>query len=383
MAKLPYSRVINVNLTRNQAFPTRRGFGVQLILTNTAVAGKLDASNRTRVYGTMEEVAVDHASNTPFYSAALEAFSQNPRPVQIKAGFVSAATPATMTTAAMSSELDAIYDQDSEWYWITIGNPALRDIAALDALVTWTEAKEKLAIIDTNDIGHQTPGNTTTISARHRGTVDRSATFYHTSSAEFPGVALAAVLSTFNFDEANSAYTAKFKRLNGVAPVNLGSAAVQSITGFVPQLGQSPAAGHNSNTYIDVGGRQFVAEGSTLNPNLFIDEIHASDWIIARTEEEMLGMFLNNKRIPFTDAGMEILAAGPRTVMALANRAGLIANDLDPLTGDYAPAVEITVPSVFSVPEAQRKARIAPAIAVRFRYAGAVHYTVINYHMTF
>jgi hypothetical protein len=38
---------------------------------------------------------------------------------------------------------------------------------------------------------------------------------------------------------------------------------------------------------------------------------------------------------------------------------------------------------VFDVPEAQRKARIAPAIAVRFRYAGAVHYTTINYTMTF
>jgi len=38
---------------------------------------------------------------------------------------------------------------------------------------------------------------------------------------------------------------------------------------------------------------------------------------------------------------------------------------------------------VFSVPESQRKARIAPEIKVTFRYAGAVHYTTINYRMTF
>ena len=42
MAKLPYSRVVNVNLTRSDAFPSRRGFGIPLILTTTAVAGILD-----------------------------------------------------------------------------------------------------------------------------------------------------------------------------------------------------------------------------------------------------------------------------------------------------------------------------------------------------
>ena len=80
---------------------------------------------------------------------------------------------------------------------------------------------------------------------------------------------------------------------------------------------------------------------------------------------------------------MEMLAAAPRTVMQIANQAGLIANDLNPETGEYEPAVVYEIPSVFSVPEAQRKARIAPAIKVTFRYAGSVHYTTINYHMTF
>ena len=118
-------------------------------------------------------------------------------------------------------------------------------------------------------------------------------------------------------------------------------------------------------------------------PNVFIDEIHATDWIIARTEEETLGILLNNARIPYTDAGMEQLASGARAVMRMADRAGLIANDLDPETGDYLPSVIFTIPSVFDVPASQRKARIAPEIKVEFRYAGAVHYTTINYRMTF
>lgn len=379
MAKLPYSRVVNVTLTRSDAFPSRRGFGVLLLLTSVVVAGQLDASNRTKVYGSMEEVAVDHAAGTEVYEALEAAFSQNPRPLQVKVGFVT--LDGTPIAAELTTQLDAIYDADQEWYWIAI-TALMRDQAYLDGLVEWVEAKNKIAILDSNDVGHLTVGNTTALGSRHQGTVERTAVFYHDDADEYPGVALAGLLGTYNFDQANTAYTAKFKRLRSVSPVNLGSAAIQSITGFTPALGQSEAAGHMVNTYVDIGGRDFVIEGSMLTPNVFIDEIHATDWIIARTEEETLAILLNNDRVPYTDAGMELLASGARTVMRIADRAGLIANDLDE-EGNYSPAVVFTIPSVFDVPASQRKARIAPEIAITFRYAGAVHYTTINYRMTF
>lgn len=380
MAKLPYSRVVNVTLSRNDAFPSRRGFGVPLFLTSVQKVGKLDPTHLTRVYGSMEEVAVDWATSDDFYKAAEAAFAQNPRPLQVKAGYYDASTG--LNAAGLKAELDAIYDADQDWYWLCVETD-LRDDAVLDGLIEWTEAKNKLAVIDSNDAGHESSGNTTCISARHKGTVERTAVFYHTDVAEHCAFALAASLGTRNFDEANTAYTAKFKRLRSVTPINKGSAAVQAVTGFTPQLGQSEAAGHMANTYIDIGGRDFVVEGSTLTPNVFIDEIHSTDWIIARTEEELLGILLNNARVPFTDAGMEQLASAARTVMRQAFRAGLIADDLNPLTGLYEPSVVVTVPSVFDVPESQRKARIAPAITVVFRYSGAVHYSTVNYTMTF
>lgn len=380
MAKLPYSRVVNVNLTRSDAFPSRRGFGVPLILTTTAVAGQLDATHRTKVYGTIDEVAVDHIASTEFYKAAEAAFSQNPRPLQIKGGFATFA-PADGLAAALKTELNSIVASDADWYWLTI-LPAMRDKASLDGLVEWVEAQPKFAILDSNAVGMQAV-ETASIAGRNKGEVTRTAVFYHDDAAEYPGIALAASLGTRNFDQADSAYTAKFKRLQGIGPVNLGSAAVQAITGFVPELGQSTTAGNMANTYIDIGGQSFVVEGSTLTPNVFIDEIHATDWIIARTEEETLGILLNNDRVPYTDAGMETLASGARTVMRMADRAGLIANDLDPATGLYSPAVTFTIPSVFDVPESQRKSRIAPEIQIEFRYSGAVHYTTINYRMRF
>jgi hypothetical protein len=380
MAILPYNRVVNVTLSRNDAFPSRRGFGTQLMLTTVALAGKVDATHRTKLYGSLDEVVADWATTTDVYKAALSAFSQNPRPTQIKVGFV--AIDVTPTAAELQTELNSLYDSDQDWYFITTDS-VLRDIAAADGLVAWTQAKNKLAVLDSNAVATQSPSDTTSIAARNKGEFDRTGIFYHPNAAMYSAASIAAYMSTRNFDDANTAYTAKFKNLPGIEAVNLGYAAITAITGFTPGVGQSETVGHMANTYIDIGGRNFMVEGSTLTANVFLDEIHTTDWIVARTEEEALGIMLNNARIPFTDQGMQMLAGAARTVMQSATRAGLIAQDLDPTTGDYAPAVVITVPSVFDVPESQRKARIAPAISVRFRYAGAVHYTTINYIMTF
>jgi len=382
MAKLPYSRVVNVTLSRNENFPSRRGFGVPLLLTNVAVAGKVDSATRTIVYGSIEEVAVNHNSATPVYAAALAAFSQNPRPLQIKVGYVNV-TVGTTTNAQMKTELDTLLAFDADWYWLGIVAAMRDNVAITDAIVEWIEARNKQAIIDSNAIATETANDTTSIAGRKKGLVTRSTVFYHTGAAFYPGFALAATLGTRNFDQANSAYTAKFKKLRGIPAVDKGSAAIQAITGFTPALGQSTTAGNCAMTLVDIGGQIFTVEGSTLTPNVFIDEIHATDWIIARTEEETLSIMLNNDRIPYTDAGMEQLAAGARVVMRQASRAGLIANDINPETGAYEPAIEYTIPGALDVPESQRKARIAPEIAVKFRYAGAVHYTTINYRMAF
>jgi hypothetical protein len=380
MAVLPYSRVVDVSLDRNSAFPSRRGFGTQLIITTETVAGEVDTTARTKLYGSMEEVADDWATTTSAYKAALSAFSQNPRPRQVKIGHV--ADDGTMTSAELQAQLDLLYAYDSDWYFLTVASN-LRDVTATVGILVWIQAKNKLAIIDSNDADTENPADTTSLAAVNKGVYDRTGVFYHTSALAYPAASLVAYMQTRNFDDANTAYTGKFKNLPGIDAVNIGSAAVTAVTGFTPGVGQSTTVGHCANTYIDIGSQNFVVEGSTLTPNVFLDQIHMQDWIIARTEEEILGILLNNARISFDDRGMQMLAGGVRTVMQQAVRAGLVANDLNPETGDYEPAVEITVPSVFDVPESQRAARIAPAIECRFRSAGAIHYAVVRYSVSY
>ncbi len=68
MPKLPYSRTVNVTLTRSEIF--RLGeFWCSTDPDACCGCWQVGRGHRTRVYGSMEEVVVDHAANTEVYKA--------------------------------------------------------------------------------------------------------------------------------------------------------------------------------------------------------------------------------------------------------------------------------------------------------------------------
>lgn len=378
MAVIPIDRVVDVNLTRLDNFATTRGFGVPLLIHDDAT-GPLNATTRTKVYGSLDEVTVDYAAGTEPHNMATAAFSQEVAPNQIKLGW---RDTTAVAGPAFTAELDAINDFDTNWYWALFDN-GVRGVAAMeDAAIVWTQARRKQAGFDTNEAGALVQADTTNIGARNKNqNYDRSWGFYHDDPTVYGATALASRLASFDFDTPNNAYTAKFKELTGVAPVNIGSAAVQAITGFVPQLGNDEVEGHLLNTYVDIGGINMVVEGANF-ANAFIDEVHASDWIVSRTEEEILAILANNNRIPMTNRGVGMLVHGVKTVLNRAFVAGLIA-DYEDDDGNFFPAYDIKVARVEDIPAAQRRNRIAPTIQACFRYAGAIHFTRVDYTMKF
>lgn len=383
MAKLPISRVVNVTVTREDRFPTRQGFGIPLIVTTESVAEQVDATNRVKVYGSMDEVALDWASSTEAFKSAQAAFSQNPRPLQIKIGHVAPGVLDGEPDPEITDELQAVYDYDSNWYWLTFTKP-FRDTGQVeDDIVAWVETRNKQAFLDSNDADMEDKANATNVAARHKnGAFDRTSVFYHTDDDVYFGSAATGYVATRNFDQPNSAYTLKFKRLRTVSAMNKPSAVVQAITGFVPELGLDAEEGHFANAYVNIGGLEMVVEGSTL-AGAFIDEIHASDWLIARTQEEVLAVLANNDRVPMTNTGVHQLVAAVEAVMQRAFIAGLIADVEDAETGELLAAYSIEVERVEAIPASQRRQRIAPDIRVVFRYAGAIHYATVRMTMQF
>lgn len=381
MARLPVSRVVDVTLSKLDRFATRQGFGVPIIITSVAQANKVDATTRTKVYGSMEEVASDHPSSTEAYKAALAMFSQNPRPRQIKIGYIAPGTFAGTPSPTIQAELDVLYGFDPDWYWITF-TKEFRDKAVLDDAFAWVDGKRRHLHIESNAVETESASDTASVAARNKLKRARTGVFYHTDAALYPASALIGFCARRDFDRPDDAYTAKFKRLIGISTINKGSAAVQAVTGFIPAIGLDSAQGHYANTYVNIGGLDMVVEGSLLDGS-FIDELHAADWIIARTEEAMLSALANNARIAYTNKGIQILVSAVEGVMNRARVAGLIAEYTDDSTGDLLPEYEISVERVESIPASQRRQRIAPVIDCKFRYAGAVHYTSARFTMAF
>lgn len=377
---LPFSQVVNVNITANTNNPTIRTFAIGIILTATSVAGEVDAANLTKSYATLSEVAADFAAGTPVYEQANAIFAQEVTPHTVKVGFVNV-TAGVSTAADLKAALDTLAASDNGFFGVLIDSP-LRDDAMLDGLFEWAEANGKVALVDSNDADMTDDTDVANVAARNKGSIENGSVFYSSTASEYPAAATWAYMATRNFDDANTAYTLAFKKRKLLTVENLPSDSVAAITGFVPQVGQSVAAGHCANVYVDIGGSQMILYGSTLTPNVFLDFVHARAYLAARCEEQVLALLARVARIPFDNRGMQQLASAVRDVLARAQRTGLIAEDVDD-NGEILPAFTIEVPDVATVTESQRAARISPAITARFRYAGAVHYATVNIQIEF
>jgi hypothetical protein len=377
MAVLPKSRVVDVTVTRQDNFPTITGFGTPLIVTDETPSGSvIDATTRTKTYASMDEVSADWDSSDEAYKVANTMFSQPVRPTRIKVGFRESGTG-----DLIDDQMDAITAYDNDFYQVVPTNHFRGDADEEDRLIAWTESKNKIGFLGAVDPLLKNPADTTNVAARNKGEYDRTAVFYNADPDEYLEAAVAAYTATRNFDRPDTAYTAKFKRMRGISALNEASSVVEAITGFVPALGQNTTTGHLANVFVNIGGSLMLVEGNVLS-GAFIDEIHAADWLIARTQEELIGILATNDRIPMTDPGVEILASGVRAVMNRATDAGLIAEDEDD-EGNLVPAYEITPTRVTSISAAQRRNRIAPPISGLFRYAGACHYATVAFTMTF
>ena len=182
---LPYSRTINVTLSRRDAFPTRRGFGTVLVATTETVAGELDAMNLTKSYATLAEVEADFAVGTKAQAAAASIFRQSPNPIQIKLGYVPVAS--IMTLALMTTALNAIRDFDNDWYWLT-GIDTMRDNDAAQAMVEWTESQFKFALLDSNDVNTEDPAIVTSIAGVNKNLYERTGVSFITPIQHYMGL---------------------------------------------------------------------------------------------------------------------------------------------------------------------------------------------------
>lgn len=124
--------------------------------------------------------------------------------------------------------------------------------------------------------------------------------------------------------------------------------------------------------YGRAGGVNITFEGATPAGE-FLDLIHQTDFVTARVKEATFGAFINNDKIPQTDAGIETVLSAVRGVLKQCEDTGPGASY--PI---FAPGTIVVDPlTMDDVATADRATRTLTGVKFQARFSGAFHKCVI------
>jgi len=247
--------------------------------------------------------------------------------------------------------LDAVSDENSEWYALVAETHVAEDVLALAGSM---EARKKVFGTSTSDSQVASSISTADIATQLFDLgYQRTFVFYSANAdTQYPEAAWIGS----QLPEQPGSNTWKFKSLAGVTVSALSS----TQSGAVKDK--------NANTYERIGGVSITSEGRMAGGE-FIDVIIFVDWLEARMRESIFFRLVNTKKIPYTQAGITIIENEIRRVLAEGITTGGLAPNPQPT---------VTVPNVLSIDPNLRALRTLEGISFEARLAGAIHFVKVR-----
>lgn len=177
----------------------------------------------------------------------------------------------------------------------------------------------------------------------------------------FPDCAWLGNLLPFVPGQVNAAY----KNLVGQNPAPL-----QYLTETQEQI----ALGKNASVYSALGGIGITRLG-TMGSGRFWDIQVGIDWFQANLQQAIYLALLQSPKIPYTDAGLQVIVSAIESVIAQGVNNGLFGPLLDSPSNIFS---RIFVPKVASQTSANRQARYFPGIRIQVQLAGAINKLAIT-----
>lgn len=133
----------------------------------------------------------------------------------------------------------------------------------------------------------------------------------------------------------------------------------------------------NGNVYVTIGGLNMFQEGVVASGE-FIDIMRGTDWIQARIQEKVFGLFTSEPKVPYDDGGIESVGLQVEDVLGRAvDRQILVGpSNLDAEGNSLGPVV--TVPKRSETTKADRASRFLRDVKFTGNYAGAIHKVQID-----
>ncbi len=338
-------RIVDVTITRQTAVPSIPSFSDILIAADfddSDVTPAFEEDERVRTYSTLSAIAEAFGTTSEVYYAASAIFSQNPSVDKVLVG-----QKDTTSTETWTEALTAINGANNAWYGLIAGT---RTLADQQEVADWTETAGKLYIAATASKA----ATADLLAYVDSNSLDRTAVIYHSTSDlsgddDFADAAWLGKMFPKNPGTSNWA----FKTLAAVAADALSATEQNTLEGV------------SGNYYIEAAGIPITRLG-TVGSGEYLDVIRGLDWLEARIQQEVYGILTNNEKVPFTDAGVQLLAAALRAVLQEAIDVGLLAS------------FEVTSPKVANVSTADKGNRLLPDVNFTAILAGAINVIEIN-----
>lgn len=254
-----------------------------------------------------------------------------------------------------ATDLAAIALESSDWYCVL--NPFNSGAMAL-AISNWVESNEKLFVAATCDtpVANLSSGaDTTSIAYTARANL-RTAIIYHRDASQFADAGWAGAVLPLD----PGSETWAFKTLAGVT--------TQTLTATQ----RTNLVAKHVNFYETIAGLNLTNQGKVVG-NEWIDVIRFRDWLKTNMQADILEALANNDKIPFTDAGIAVIAGKIRARL----KAGVEVGGLSP-----DPAPRVTVPLASAVSTSDKGTRTLTGVKFDAVLAGAIQAVTISGTLT-
>ena len=262
-------------------------------------------------------------------------------------------------------------DVSQDWYGIT---PATAMVLTQDDILDvagFIEASEVSRIFGVTETSTQALDPTYVDDIPSKLKVlgyNRSFTQYSSSTPYAVASIFGRAFST-NFNANNSLYTMKFKQQPGVAYEQLTRTQARALKD------------KNCNVFVYYNTDQAIVQEGVMASGVFFDEMHGLDWLKNAVEIELWNVLYSSRKVPQTNAGMNVLATVCKQVCEEAIFNGLLAagtwnaegfGQLE--RGMEIPGYYIFFRDINLQAQSEREQRIAPPIQIAVKLAGAIHF---------
>ncbi|MCP4481416.1 MAG: DUF3383 domain-containing protein [bacterium] len=243
-----------------------------------------------------------------------------------------------------SDAFNAIKEEDDDFYFLILSNRTKAEIEDVAAAI---EATTKIFLACSFDSDVKTTGSSDVASTLKTSAYERTGLLY----SENPEDAIDAAWIGLMAPKTPGSATWNAKPLSGVSADSLTDTEINNVLG------------KNANIYDTIGGNNITREG-TVASGEYIDIMRGTDWIHVNVQADVYDGITGQDKIPFTNAGIDIIR---NIVLAVLNRAvanGILKND---------PAPEFNAPDVANISNADKVARFLQNIGFSGYYKGAIH----------